>query len=270
MQKMQRLHVSSWRVTLALLPGLIAGIYIMTASGPMPQPLSYHNFADNRLFLGIPHAGDVLTNFAFLIVGACGWWFLVQPRLSNKSFTDNRERTLFWWLFTGVLLTAFGSGWYHLNPKNYSLVWDRLPMAIGFMSIFSIMIAERVSLPLGAVLLKPLVAIGILSILWWIWTEHNGRGDLRWYLFVQFYPLITIALMLLLLPTAYTRGNDYWGLFILYAVAKIVEILDHEIFQLTNGLVSGHNLKHLFAAAAAAWILRMLWLRVPRSASETD
>ena len=97
--------------------------------------------------------------------------------------------------------------------------------------------------------------------MWWIWTEHLGHGDLRWYLMVQFYPFITIALMLLLLPTPYTRGNDYWGLFFFYAAAKIAEVLDQQIFSLTQSIISGHSLKHLFAAAGAAWLLRMLWLR---------
>jgi hypothetical protein len=256
--------LSRWRVTAALLPGLIVGLYFILRTGPIPQPLSYHDFADTREFLGIPHAGDVLTNLAFIIVGAWGLWFLAQPNRATRSFTDIRERRLFQWLFVGVFLTGFGSGWYHLAPDNDSLVWDRIPMAIGFMSITAIMIAERVRLSLGAALLVPLVAIGVGTVFWWIWTEHAGHGDLRPYLFVQFYPMMTIALMLLLLPTPYTHGNYYWGLFAFYAAAKLVEILDHEIFDLTQGVASGHNLKHLFAAGGAAWILRMLWLRQPR------
>jgi len=253
--------VTPWRVAMSLLPGLVAGILAMLAYRPIPQPLSYHNFADQRVWLGIPHAGDVLTNLAFLVVGALGLWFLARPGLSRDAFVDDRERALFRWLFLGVLLTGFGSAWYHLAPDNYSLVWDRLPMAVAFMSVFSILLAERVSLPVGVAMLRPLIVIGIVSVLWWIWTEHIGRGDLRWYLLVQFYPLIAMALMLLLLPTRYTHGNDYWGLFFCYVAAKVAEVLDHEIFHLTGELVSGHNLKHVFAAVGVAWLIRMLWLR---------
>jgi len=258
------LQTSTWRIAAALLPGLLLGGVLLLANGPFPQPLSYHDFVDTRILLGIPHVGDVLTNLSFFIAGGWGLWFLAQPRLSGRSFIDSRERRLFQWFFMGVFLTAFGSGWYHLEPDNYSLVWDRLPMAVAFMSIFAAMIAERVKISIGVVMLGPLVAIGVASVLWWIWTEHMGQGDLRWYLMVQFYPMLTIALMLLLLPTHYTRGNDYWGLFFFYAVAKILEVLDQEIFYLAQGLISGHNLKHLFAAAGAAWLLRMLWLRQPR------
>lgn len=264
MEKNRSHNVNSWRVAAAFLPGLLVGLYFILTTGPIPQPLSYHDFADTRVLFAIPRAGDVLTSLAFAAVGAWGLWFLAHPNRNVRTFLDRRERRLFQWLFMGVLLTGFGSAWYHLEPDNDSLVWDRLPMTIGFMSITAIIIAERVKPFLGSSLLVPLVAIGMGTVFWWIWTEHAGRGDLRPYLVVQFYPMITVAFMLLLLPTPYTRGNDYWGLFVLYAAAKVVEILDHQIYGLTHGLVSGHNLKHIFAATGAAWILRMLWLRQPR------
>ncbi len=261
---------STWRVAAALFPGLLAGITALLMSGPSPQPLSYHEFADTRVLLMIPHAGDLLTNMAFVIVGCWGLWFLSQSQLTMHAFLDGRERRLFRWFFLGVLLTGFGSGWYHLEPNNENLVWDRLPMSMAFMSIFAIVLAERVNLTVGAALLGPLLVAGLSSVLWWIWTEHTGQGDLRWYLMVQFYPLLSITLMLFLLPTTYTRGNDYWVLIFLYAAAKVAEIYDHEIFTLTQTTISGHNLKHLLAAAGAAWLLRMLWLRQPRqSARET-
>jgi len=84
---------------------------------------------------------------------------------------------------------------------------------------------------------------------------------------VQFYPLFTLFLMLLLLPMPYTHGNYYWGVVLFYAIAKVVEILDHQIFELTHRMFSGHSLKYLFAAEGVAWLLRMLWLRQPRGQS---
>lgn len=259
----QLIKEQSWRVAAALLPGLAVLLYLFLRNGPMPQPLIYHQFADTRVILGIPNFGDVLTNLAFIIVGAFGLWSLRRLTVSTRTFTDNSERILFQFLFTGVLLTGFGSGWYHLDPDNYSLVWDRLPMTIAFMSIFAIMIAERINLKLGVYLLAPLLIIGAASVFIWIWSEHVGRGDLRFYLFIQFYPMLTIALMLLFLPSRYTHGNYYWGLFVFYTAAKIVEIYDHEIYNYLQGWISGHSLKHIFAAMGAAWLLRMLWLRRP-------
>ena len=263
MQTAQLNQVQTWRVYAAVLPGILIGLYLLLYTDPFPQPLSYHQFADTRIFLGIPHAGDVLTNLAFIVVGAIGLWSLRRTGTLTQNFTDDGERRLFLFLYTGVFLTGFGSGWYHLEPDNYSLVWDRLPMTIGFMSILSIMIAERVNLSLGMKLILPLLIIGIASVLLWIWSEHIGQGDLRFYLFIQFYPMLTIALMLIFLPSRYSHGNYYWGLFIFYAAAKVVEIYDHEIYHFTQGVISGHSLKHLFAAMAAAWLLIMLKLRHP-------
>jgi len=254
----------TWRVATAFLPGLIVGFIFILKTGPIQQPLSYHDFADTRVFLGIPHAGDVLTNLAFNVAGLWGLWFLSRSPRQARAFLDDRERRLFQWFFLGVFLTGLGSGWYHLSPNNDSLVWDRLPMTIGFMSLVSIMIVERVNLSFGIAMLWPLMLIGAATVFWWIATEHTGNGDLRPYLIVQFYPMITAVLMLLLLTTPYTRGSHYWGLFLCYAAAKIVEMFDREIFEMTQRLASGHSLKHLFAAGGVAFVLRMLWLRRPR------
>ena len=143
-------------------------------------------------------------------------------------------------------------------------------MAICFMSFLAILIAERIKWSLGLFLLGPLIIFGISSVAWWIWTEHQGQGDLRLYLFVQFYPLLTLVLMLLLLPTPYTRGNYYWGLFVFYGLAKLTEIYDLEIYELSAGLISGHNLKHLLAAAGAAWLIQMLWLRRAQTSQSSN
>ena len=61
-------------------------------------------------------------------------------------------------LFEGVALTALGSGYYHLAPDNARLVWDRLPMTIGFMGLLAAVLAERVSVPVARRLFVPLLA----------------------------------------------------------------------------------------------------------------
>jgi len=261
---MAPVKTGQWRVLASLFPGVLLAIVFILVIEPVSQPQSYHLFADQRIVLQIPHAGDVLTNLALIIVGAWGLWFLSHPQLYRATFIDRREARNFWWLFAGVLLTGFGSAWYHLSPDNNSLVWDRLPMTLAFMGLLAAMISERVSLTLGRALLGPLLLAGVASVLWWIWTEHQGHGDLRWYLIVQFYPVLTMPLILLLLSTPYTHGGYYWGVVAFYLIAKLVEILDHQIFELTRGIISGHNLKHLFAALAVALLLRMLWVRSSR------
>ena len=261
---MAPVKTGQWQVLASLFPGVLIAIVFILVIEPVSQPQSYHLFADQRIVLQIPHAGDVLTNLALIIVGAWGLWFLSHPHLYRSTFIDSREGRNYRWLFAGVLLTGFGSAWYHLSPDNDSLVWDRLPMTLAFMGLLAAMISERVSLSLGRALLGPLLLAGVASVLWWIWTEHQGHGDLRWYLIVQFYPVLTMPLILLFLPAPYTHGGYYWGVLAFYVIAKLVEILDHQIFEFTRGIISGHNLKHLFAALAAALLLRMLWVRTSR------
>jgi hypothetical protein len=261
----EQIKINGWRIFASLLPGLLLASVFMLVVNPIPQPESYHLFADKRIVFQIPHVGDVLSNLALIVVGVWGLRFLSHSQLHVRAFIHARERRNFWWLFSGVFLTGFGSTWYHLDPDNYSLAWDRLPMAIAFMSVLAVMITERVSFSLGTGLLKPLLVVGVASVLWWIWTEHEGHGDLRLYLIVQLYPIITMVLMLLFLPAPYTHGRYYWGVLFFYAVAKLVEILDYQIFELTHSVISGHSLKHLFAALAVAFLLRMLYVRKKRN-----
>ena len=51
-----------------------------------PQPERYHDFADQRTVLGVPHALNVVSNLGFLIVG------LRRLSKSGASFADARER----------------------------------------------------------------------------------------------------------------------------------------------------------------------------------
>lgn len=87
-------------------------------------------------------------------------------------------------IFLGIFLTGFGSSYYHWNPNDSTLFWDRLPMTLSFMAILAVVVEERISARLGAVLLWPLLATGLLSLLLW-----RSTGDLRLYGWVQFFSL---------------------------------------------------------------------------------
>jgi nicotinamide riboside transporter PnuC len=235
----------------------------------IPQPQSYHNFADQRRFLGIPNFGDVVSNVPFAIFGVMGllfWWRLYRTRSDaepdTRHFLDPRERWPYLIVFIGVLLTAFGSAYYHLEPSNARLVWDRLPMTIAFMAVVAAIIAERISVRAGLWLLPLLVLIGMSSVLVWYRSEVNDAGDLRFYATVQAYSLLFL-LIALLLPPRYTRSSDLAIVAGFYALAKVLETYDRQIFDALGHTVSGHTLKHLAAACAAYWILRMLQRRRP-------
>ena len=227
----------------------------------IPQPQSYHMFADQRSFLGVPNFGDVVSNLPFAVVGLWGLVLLLRSNSGHNpvSFIDRRERWPYLIVFGGLLLTAFGSSYYHLRPSNARLVWDRLPMTIVFMSLVAAIIVERISPRIGLCLLPVLLAIGLGSVLQWYLSELQGAGDLRFYSAVQAYSTLFL-LIALLLPSTYTRGADLAIVAGLYVLAKVLEVLDRPIFELGH-VVSGHTLKHLAAAAAGYWILRMLLKR---------
>jgi hypothetical protein len=223
-------------------------------------PPSYHHFADQRCFLGIPNFGDVASNVAFFLAGLWGLVFLTR-KSSDEKFVHTRERWPYFLVFLGLVLTAFGSAYYHLAPDNTRLVWDRLPMTIVFMPLVAAVIAERVNFELGMWLLPILTAIGVGSVIQWHSTVEHGAGDLRFYAAVQVYALLALVAALLL-PSRYTRSADLVWVIAFYVIAKVAETADKQIFSLGH-IMSGHTIKHLSAAAAGYWILRMLQKREP-------
>ncbi len=249
-----------WLVAVALVVAVCAVFFLP----PIPQSQAYHNFADQRALLGIPHCLDVISNAPFLIFGVWGI-FAVAAEGTRPLFVDSRERWPYLVFFIGVALTAFGSAYYHLRPADDRLVWDRIPMTIGFMALVAAVISERVSVRAGMRLLALLVALGIASAGYWKVTQTAEHGDLRPYVLVQFGSLLVILLLIALFPPRYTRGADFLVSLAIYALAKIFEAADKPIFAL-GGIVSGHTLKHIAAAISAYWILRMLQLRRPISA----
>jgi len=165
-------------------------------------------------------------------------------------------------LFLGVSLVAFGSGYYHLWPSNGSLVWDRLPMTIAFMALFSVIIGEYTSVQLGKLALWPLIVFGAFSVIYWHSTEVKGGGDLRLYVLVQFLPMLIIPLILLFFKSKFTCTSGYWLLLCTYVLAKVFEYFDEAIYNMPS-LLSGHSLKHIVVAFGLLFLLRAYIDREP-------
>jgi hypothetical protein len=251
--------LSRSRAPLLLFAPAVVIAIIALLLAPIPQPLTYHNFADRRARFGIPNFGDVASNLPFAMVGFWGLIILFTP--GKTKFLDPRERWPYLVMFFALILTAWGSAYYHLAPDNARLVWDRLPIIIVFMALLAAVIAERVSVNAGLAWFPLLEALGVASVLYWRSSELNGHGDLRLYAAVQVYAIVILLVALLLRPR-YTRGADFAVVVGLYALAKILEEADRQVFAI-GGLVSGHTLKHMAAAAAGYWVLRMLRRRAP-------
>jgi len=241
---MQVSHANNRRRVFVLLVLMIASLAGLLLLPPITQDQRYHEFADQRTFFNTPNFLNVISNIPFVAIGAAGLW----------QFRGNLAVVM---LFLGIFLTGFGSSYYHLDPNDRTLLWDRLPMTVTFMAILAVAIEERVDAKAGAALLWPLIATGVLSILVWRWT-----GDLRLYGWVQFFPCLVLPMLFLLLPAQYS-GTSYWLIAAaLYALAKVFEFYDDGIFS-AGSILSGHTLKHLFAAAACLAILRYFQTRQP-------
>ena len=224
----------------------IAGVFSVSH---IPQSVSYHNFCDKRTIWGIANFVNVVSNLPFVVAGIAGLLLL------KRSTADNAVTISYFFLFLGIILTGFGSAYYHLSPDNDTLVFDRLPMTIVFMSLLAAVAGEAIGPWTGGLALTPLLLTGAGSILWWHYTEKTGTGDLRLYVLVQYYPMILIPAILLLFPSAAARRGWpplLWA-FGWYFIAKGCEALDWRIYT-TLGFISGHSLKHL-AAAASTWLL---------------
>ncbi|MBI2919740.1 MAG: alkaline phytoceramidase [Planctomycetes bacterium] len=256
----------------ALVGGLfLAALVAMFFVPAIPQDPAYHDFADRRSFLGIPNFGDVVSNLPFLAVGLAGLFWLARRDLVGVAghFLEKEERRAAVVALFGVLMTGVGSAYYHWAPDNTTLFWDRLPMTLVFMSLFASQIMERISVRAGAQLLVPLLVFGASSILSWRYGEGMGKGDLRLYALVQFYPMIAIPLMLALFPPKYTRTDMILVVFGWYFLAKVLEAADRPVLRLTLGVVSGHTLKHLAAAAGTGWLLWWFMKRRPTRRQES-
>lgn len=238
------------RVLLLLLVTVV--LLIVTFMMPrIAQDPAYHLFADSRGWMGIPNTRNVLSNITFVIVGVYGLF-----SIAGTGATPILRR-IYCLVFLGIFLTGVGSGWYHLSPDNDRLVYDRLPMVIIFMSFLTAVLAGWVGEQWAERLVLPLLLLGVASVLWWHHTEVAGRGDLRLYGFVQFYPMVLTPVLLLLQKrnprlSFDTRRLLLWVVF-WYLLAKAAEHWDELVFH-TLGFMSGHSLKHLLSGIACLYI----------------
>lgn len=228
-------------------------IIIALLLNPIPQDLSYHNFADQRTWLNIVNAENVLSNIPLAMVGIWGLLLLFSP--GKIQFIQNAERWPWVGILIGLILTAIGSSYYHLAADNARLLWDRLPMTIVFMSFITILINDKISIRVGLCLWPLLLFIGIFSVVYW-----HINDDLRFYVAVQIYALI-VAFIMLFVPSHYTRNRDILVIIVFYTLAKLFETLDSQIYKLDCNIISGHTLKHLAATLAAIWLICMAWKR---------
>ena len=234
---------------------VVAALIAAFSIDPIAQDPAYHQFADQRRLFNIDHFFNVLSNLPFVIIGIMGMRLVASGRASGGLA---ELRAMYLAFFIGVFLTGFGSAYYHHRPDNHTLLWDRLPMTIAFMALFSAIIGEYISTRLALKLFTPLLILGMTSVVYWQVSELNGHGDLRPYALVQFLPIVLIPLILWWFESKLNNDKYIWGVIAAYAASKLMELFDAPLYSMI-GLISGHSLKHLAAAFGALifyWALR--------------
>ncbi|MBR0856261.1 hypothetical protein [Bradyrhizobium liaoningense] len=215
------------------------------AAWPIPH------YVDTRIWLGLPNAGDVLSNLAFLAMGVWG-----SERLRGRNDAPVGAS----WFFVGLILTCLGSGFYHLDPDvPQRLVADRLGMAVAFAGFLGIAAGERISVRAGEAVLVLMMVAGLLAA--WV-----ARENLTPWVVVQFGGMALAVGLALTRPRPGALGVPLGGVIAFYVLAKLFELGDATIFEATGHIVSGHALKHLSAALAAWPVIRALRPAVPQSA----
>lgn len=211
--------------------------------GPIAQFSDYHRFADTRAMMGVPNAADVLSNAAFAIVAVFGWRALGRSARPARGFFGYAV------FVAALFLTAIGSAYYHWAPDDARLTWDRLPIALACAGLLLAVRDETHAKGNGWPFALLTLAGAGASVAWW-----RSTGDLRPYLFVQCLPLVLIPLWQAIYAAPRADRRAFGWAIALYIAAKLAELGDRQIFDLF-GVVSGHTLKHLLAAAGATVIL---------------
>lgn len=236
---------------LLLLVGISAAATFGIFSVPsIEQDSAYHSFADNRNFLHIPNFFNVVSNLPFVVIGIAGIYQLSigKPKLASHSI-----KMILLVFFAGLVMTGLGSGFYHYHPDNFTLVWDRLPLTVSFTAFFCLVVAECISTRIAIRLLPWLVVAGVLSVCYWYFSELNGQGDLRFYILVQYLPVVLIPLILWLYNSN-AKGCAYiWSVLGAYVLAKIAESFDTLLYQHLV-FISGHTIKHLLASIGTYFV----------------
>lgn len=229
----------------------VLSVIVLLFLGPIPQDQNYHDFADQRKLWNIPNFFNVITNLPFAIVGMLG----LQ---GARNIKEKELKSIFFTLFTVFLLLTLGSSYYHWVPGNITLVYDRIPIVIILMSFFAFIIYRCINKGTGYKAFVILNTLGVISVIYWAFSESRGNGDLRWYGMVQFFPIIAIPLILILYNSSVELRKEIFLIFLFFGVAKVSERFDKEIYYLLNNIISGHSLKHLFMVAAGYRIVVMI------------
>jgi predicted membrane channel-forming protein YqfA (hemolysin III family) len=226
-------------------------IFILFCLPPIPQPESYHDFGDKRIFWGIPNAYNVLSNLPILLFSFVGIVLLLKKRVKRA---DKQQRGLWFIFFGSMAMVSIFSAFYHLKPNNFRLVFDRLAISWAVMSFFLAVLNDYLN-KLSTILIVSLYGLATSSVFYWLLSEMHLQGDLRFYGYIQFVPIILVLGLAIFFPKEKRDYSLILLAFLMYFFAKIAEQYDIQIFYGLKGMLSGHTLKHLLSALGLLFLV---------------
>ena len=259
-----------------LVAAVVGAAIAVIVAGPIVRDAGFHAYADRRELLGIPGAGDVLSSFAFLFVGLA-FAPLASPLL--RGAVGGEARGVPGALAVALLVAAIGAGStvYHFAPSDTTLVADWVPIVVALMVLLAVVVRDTIGPRAGHVVMTFAPMLAVATVGYWYFTGGTGDpgfpaldtpsvptpgGDMAPYVAVQALGVALPAVLALISPG---RIRAVWllGALGLFVAARGAGRLDAEIYAAIG--ISGHSLKHVAAAGAAALALHAL--TAPRSSA---
>ena len=231
---------------LALAGAVLALLAVAIVAPAVAQSAQHHHFADTRAWAWLPFASDVLSNLPFLLWGVLGLGMLARQRHGAVRRVDAASHALMGLFFAGLVVTAFISAFYHWQPDDAGLVFDRLGMVVAFAGLMGLAAAGRVSARAGGLLALAGLLLGPVSIRVWATS-----GNVLPWAVLQFGGMLLVLCLAWLQPLPGAPAIRWGWVIVIYALAKGFEMADEAVFAATAQLVSGHSLKHVVASFAA-------------------
>ncbi|MBA3453060.1 MAG: hypothetical protein H0T42_08205 [Deltaproteobacteria bacterium] len=228
---MTRRSAAAWLTGAAIIAAAVCVVML----GPIERREGFHDYADQRRWFGIPHAGDVLSNLA--LIGVALRWLPHVPGLA-----------------LAVASIGVGSAIYHWAPSDTTLALDWAPIGVTLMLVLAAVVHDRVGARAGRVVhgFGPLAAV--LAVGYWVLTGGTtDGGNMAPYVALQ---LLGVALppLLALVAPGRIAARYLLAAVVCFVTARVLGAHDAELLELIA--ISGHSLKHVAAAAAAACVLR--------------
>jgi hypothetical protein len=240
-------HIKNKNQLIFIISAVLTMLLIYCLS-PITQSIQYHQFADQRYVSNLPHIGDFISNFAFVIAGIALLIYIKKLKKENYGYCGLyfSQKVSFYSLAISSILLGLGSGYYHYAPDNATLAWDRAAMVLGFAVIYydSLVRYQIISTEHVCTRLFIIMLLFVSTVVYW-----SMIGGLEPYVFVQFFTMFVLV-VLALCNYKHTPSKHLFLMFTWYLVAKICETFDKQIFIITNYVISGHTLKHLAYAIA--------------------